>query len=110
MRRANIGNEQQGYMPTTQMLDDESQKIEDQLSSKVSTLRSLTIDIGNEVRSQNKMLLDMDNDFDKSGGLLSSSMSRLKAIAKAGGHKFICYILMFALFVFFVCYMIVKFR
>ncbi|KAK6191546.1 BET1 homolog [Patella vulgata] len=111
MRRANAGNEQTyGYTPTSQMLEDESQQLEDQLSSKVSALRTLTIDIGTEVRSQNKMLNDMDNDFDKSGGLLASSMNRLKAIAKSGGHRFIFYLLLFALFVFGVCWMIVKFR
>ena len=56
------------------------------------------------------MFLLQDDDFDSSGNLLKSTMGRLKAMTKAGHHKILCYLLLFALFVFFVCWMIIRFR
>lgn len=76
--------------------------------NQVRALKSLSIDIGNEVRTQNRMLGDMDDEFDSSGGLLQSTMARLTNISKAGHHKLMWYLILFALFVFFVCYLTIK--
>ncbi|KAJ8298899.1 hypothetical protein KUTeg_022959 [Tegillarca granosa] len=110
MRRSHMSNGVPQYQPTAQMLEEENQRLEDELSGKVKALKSLSIDIGDEVREHNKLLGEMDNQFDSSGGLLQSSMNRLLAISKSGGHKFIFYMLLFALFVFFMCWVIVRFR
>ncbi|XP_062606444.1 BET1 homolog [Saccostrea cucullata] len=110
MRRAHANNEGGYYQPTAQMLESENDRQEQELSSKVSALKSLTIDIGNEVREHNKFLKEMDEDYDKSGNLLQFSMGRLKAITKAGGPKLWCYMFTFCLFVFFLIWVIVRFR
>jgi IS30 family transposase len=41
---------------------------EEELRSKVSALKSLTIDIGTEVREHNRLLKDVDDDFDSTAG------------------------------------------
>ncbi|KAH3877230.1 BET1 homolog [Dreissena polymorpha] len=100
----------QTYQPTYEMLEQENDQKEEQLSSKVKALKSLTIDIGTEVRDQNRMLLGMDTDFDSSTGLLEASMKKLKFITQMGGHRQILYLVLFCFFVFFICWIIVRSR
>ncbi|CAI2351913.1 unnamed protein product [Caenorhabditis sp. 36 PRJEB53466] len=74
------------------------------LSSKVAALKRVTIAIGDDVREQNRLLNDMDSEFDSSKSLLSSTMRRLGIVSRAGGKNMLCYLILFALFVFFVVY------
>jgi len=99
-----------GYQDTSQMLEEENQQLEEAMKGKVKALKSLSIDIGTEVREQNKFLSDMDSDFDNSGGLLGKTMNRLKGLTKAGHWKIWLYVAAFAFFVFFMCWVIVRFR
>uniref|UniRef100_A0A672KEW0 Bet1 golgi vesicular membrane trafficking protein n=1 Tax=Sinocyclocheilus grahami TaxID=75366 RepID=A0A672KEW0_SINGR len=71
---------------------------------------NLSIDIGNEVKYQNKMLGEMDSDFDSTGGLLGATIGRLKLISRGSQTKVYCYMLLFALFVFIVLYWVIKLR
>ena len=80
------------------------------LRSKVTVLKSLTLDMGEEIKSQNFLLKDMDNEFDSTWGLLSSSMGRVKKLALAGHNRYIWYLMLFSLFVFLFIYMIIRFR
>lgn len=80
------------------------------LRSKVTVLKSLTLDMGEEIKSQNVLLRDMDNEFDSTWGMLSSAMGRVKRLALAGHNRFIWYLLLFSLFVFLFIYMIIRFR
>lgn len=100
---------QMSYQPTAAMLEEENTQLENALSGKVKVLKSLTIDMGNEVRHQNKMLKGMDEDFDKSGNFLEATMGRLKRLTQAGHYKLWIYLLLFTFFVFFVCWLIVRF-
>ena len=110
MRRAGGASHEAGYGAPHEkhMLEEENDKMVDALSNKVQALKSLTIDIGNEVRTQNKMLKGMDDDFDKSATFLSATMGRLTALTKKGHHWVMCYLLLFGLFVFFVVYYLKK--
>ncbi|XP_068707893.1 BET1 homolog [Montipora foliosa] len=114
MRRAHASDFQgQGNMAQRtdhNMLEEENERMVDHLSSKVQALKSLTIDIGQEVRYQNKMLGEMDTDFDAGGSLLSSTMGRLTALTKKGHHRVMLYLFLFCLFVFFVAWYIIKRR
>lgn len=87
---------------------DENQKLEEELRSKVSTLKSLSISIGDEVRDQNALLNDMDDDFSKVGGFLQSSMRRVKGLTRGGYGKMYLYLTLFACAVFFVMYIIIR--
>ena len=69
----------------------------------------LSLDIGEEIKEHNRFLKDMDNDFDSTWGTLTNSMNRLKKIASSGNHRYIWYLLLFSLFVFFVIWLIIRF-
>ncbi|XP_077866967.1 BET1 homolog isoform X2 [Saccoglossus kowalevskii] len=107
MRRS-AGYHNHGLHQTGEILEDENEKLVDGLHNKVSQLKELTIDIGVEVRAQNKMLGDMDDDFDKSHGILSSTMGRLKRMAASGHNRYILYLMLFAFFVFFITWYIIR--
>lgn len=66
--------------------------------------------MGEEIREQNRFIAGMDDDFDKTSGFLSNSMGRLKRIAANGHARIYFYLLLFALFVFFIIYVIMKTR
>ena len=106
----------------------------------------LSIDIGDEVKGQNRFLRKMvspslvnrnfihvhvyslslsfpllplppslppffqDEEFDSAGGFLASSMQRVKNMGKQGHNRWMCYMLLFIVIVFFVCYYIIKWR
>ncbi|XP_071851158.1 BET1 homolog isoform X2 [Apostichopus japonicus] len=91
-------------------LEEENDRLVNDLNPKVAALKHISIEIGAEVRAQNKMLVDMDDDFGKSGGLLERTMGRLQKLTKAGHHCTMFYLLLFCLFVFFVLYLIIKSR
>ena len=82
----------------------------DEIRAKVSLLKSLTLDIGEEVRSQNKEFASVDNDFDSVWGKLSNSMSRVKALQSARHGRLYMYLILFSLFVFFIVYVMIRFR
>lgn len=89
-------------------LEAENDELVDGLSHKVNALKSITISIGDEVRSHNELLRGLDNDADSSGGLLGASMKRVKELGRAGHNRWMCYMLIFILFVFFVIYVVIK--
>lgn len=88
----------------------QNDELVDGLRSKVGVLKSLTLDMGDEIKSQNQLLREMDNEFDSSWGLLSSSMARVKKLAASGQNRFIMYLVAFSCFVFFFIYLIIRFR
>lgn len=89
---------------------EENDQLEDELNKKVSALKRITIDIGEEVRLHNKELAGMDNDMDKVGGFLSQTVGRLKGISRHGYGKLYCYLFLFALAVFFVMYWMIRLK
>ncbi|KAG8187895.1 hypothetical protein JTE90_001658 [Oedothorax gibbosus] len=91
-------------------VEDENEGLVDGLHTKITALKSLTIDIGHEVRTQNKMLNEMDDDFDSSSGFLSTTIGRVVKLSKAGHNRYILYLLLFSLFVFVIIYFILKFQ
>jgi blocked-early-in-transport protein 1 len=117
MRRSHLADGCNGYNAPvykqhgqSQLVEEENEQLASQFSDKVKTLKSLSIDIGHEVREQNKFLKSLDDDFDKSGGFLQSTMARVTAMAKSGHNCYILYLILFAMFVFFICWVIIKTR
>jgi len=89
-------------------LEQENDRLVENLRAKANALKSLTIDIGHEVRQQNAQLDEMDTGFDAGTGLLGSTMRRLGFISKSGGHRFTCYLALFAFAVFVVIWFMIK--
>lgn len=92
-------------------LEAENERAAEELQQKIGALKSLTIDIGNEVRYQDKLLRGIDDDMDRTGGFLGNTMTRVVRLAKQGGNsKQMCYMFLFVLFVFLILWITLKFK
>lgn len=92
------------------VLEDENQRLTDELQGKIGALKALSIDIGDEVRYHDKLLRGIDDDMDRTGNSLTNTMSRVLRLGKMGHHKYMCYMALFALAVLVLLYLIIKFR
>lgn len=99
-----------GANSETQRMGEENEDMTSELKDKVKALKSLTIDIGNEVRTQNSMLNDMDDDFHKSGNFLERSMKRLGIMSKGSHNYHILFLFLFCFVVFVLLWVALKFR
>lgn len=50
------------------------------------SLKSLTIDIGHEVREHNKILRDVDDGFDSTSGFLQKNINNVLKLARSGSR------------------------
>lgn len=111
MRRSHAGNL---YEPlpqnSTNELEHENDRMADELKDKIHVLKSLSIDIGNEVKYQDKLLREVDDDMDRSGGFLGGAMNRVLRLTKGSHNYYILYLFCFSIFIFFVLYLVLKFR
>lgn len=92
------------------MLEEENERLEAELQGKIGALKSLTIDIGHEVRFQDKILRGIDDDMDRTGGFLGNTMARVVRLGRNGNQKYLCYMFLFVVFTFFVLYITLKLR
>ncbi|KAK4308862.1 hypothetical protein Pmani_007251 [Petrolisthes manimaculis] len=91
-----------------QELDSRNQQRSYALAGKVSTLRSLALDIENEAYEHNRLLDGMGNDFSSGEGLLSSSLGRVKGLLTSGrqNRRAMCYMALFVVvFIFMIWYL-----
>lgn len=65
--------------------------------------------VGNEVRYQDKIINDLDDDMGRTGGFMQNTIGRVVRLSK---HKkgYTCYMLLFALLVFLILYVVLKLR
>lgn len=91
-------------------LEGENENAAEELKQKIGALKSLTIDIGNEVRYQDKLLRGMDDDMDRTHGFLGNTMQRVIRLGKNGGSRHMCYMFLFVLFVFLIIYVVLKIK
>ncbi|KAI8929285.1 hypothetical protein BC831DRAFT_444587 [Entophlyctis helioformis] len=52
------------------------------LSSQIGALKQVSLDISTELEYQKTLMHDMEDDFGKTGGILGSTMRRLRIMAK----------------------------
>ena len=62
-----------------------------ELSEQIARLEGLTVDIGKEVRDQNRVLDNMGEGFLSVGGMLSGSLMRIRTMLERGGAKHVCF-------------------
>lgn len=112
MRRARDGYQYQPIprMATEDALEFENERMAEELGGKISTLKHMSIEIGNEVRIQDKILRGLDDDVDRSSGFLGKTMGRVLKMGKGNHNYYICYLFLFSIFVFFLLYIVLKFR
>ncbi|XP_008569860.1 PREDICTED: BET1 homolog [Galeopterus variegatus] len=102
----NYGYANSGYSAC----EEENERLTESLRNKVTAIKSLSIEIGHEVKHQNKLLTEMDSQFDSTTGFLGKTMGKLKILSRGSQTKLLCYMMLFSLFVFFVIYWIIKLR
>lgn len=91
-------------------LEAENERMAEELRGKIGALKTLSIDIGNEVRYQDRMLQGMDDDMERTGGFLKNTMNRVVRLGKGGHRNYMCYMLLFVFFILFLLYLVLKFR
>uniref|UniRef100_A0A915DHV9 t-SNARE coiled-coil homology domain-containing protein n=1 Tax=Ditylenchus dipsaci TaxID=166011 RepID=A0A915DHV9_9BILA len=84
------------------------QQNDDMVEQKVSKLKRVTIEIGENVRDQNRLIDDMGTGFSFSGELLTNTMKKLGIVSKAGGKNVLCYLVLFCFFVFVLIYFLAR--
>lgn len=112
MRRAREGYQYQPVPrgPPEDFLERENERMAEELSGKIGTLKDISIQLGDEVRYQEKLLRGLDDDVDRSSGFLGKTMGRVLKLGKGNHNYYIFYLFLFAIFVFFVLYIVLKFR
>ena len=78
------------------------------LASKVDILKQLSIDIGEEARAQNRMLTDMDVDFENTQSFMKKTLGGLQHMINTGGSKHMCYLVAFIFAIFMLVYWLVR--
>ena len=96
------------YPRSRSHLEDENDELTEGLKQKIYSLRNVTVEIGEEVRYQNKYLSEMDSAMEKSTGILQGTMRKVVAMAKAGHFSFYWILTLFAFFVFGVIWLLSK--
>ncbi|XP_053544853.1 BET1-like protein [Bombina bombina] len=93
-----------------EMLDAENKRLAENLTSKVSRLKSLALDIDQEADDHNKYLDGMDSDFMSVTGLLSGSVKRFTGMTRSGrdNRKLLCYVSTGLIGLFFLLYYLVS--
>nr|CAI5823403.1 unnamed protein product [Callosobruchus analis] len=110
MRRAHAGNYYEPVPQTSNEIEEENDRMTNELKEKIGVLKSLSIDIGNEVKYQDKLLRDVDDDLDRTGGFLGTTMNKVLKLGRGSHNYYILYMFLFSIFVFFILYLVIKFR
>ena len=58
-------------------LEDQNEEMEGELKGKVSALKSLSINIGLELKEQDKLLRDMDDGFDSTSSVIKNTIGKV---------------------------------
>ncbi|CAB3363399.1 Hypothetical predicted protein [Cloeon dipterum] len=108
MRRAHA-NQSYSFQPHSPV-EEENEQMTDQLKDKIGALRSLCIEMGTEVKYHNKLLTDINDDMEHSRGFLGKTMDRVLRLGKGSHNYHLVYLFLFCIFVFFLLWIILKFR
>ena len=106
--RANRGyphSQGQGNVYGNEQLEEQNEYLEGELKGKISALKSLSIDIGTEVKEQNKFLRSMDDQFDSTHSMFSNTIGKVLKLAKSNHKYYIYYLLGFCMFVFLILWL-----
>lgn len=112
MRRSHTIDYAYEALPTTSSydgLEDENERMTGHLQNKIHALKSLSIDIGNEMQYQEQMLRGMDDDFERTSGSLRNSVARVLRLSKGSPAYYILYLFIFSVATFFVLWVVLEF-
>lgn len=95
---------------TEEQLERENEDELESLRDKVATIKSVALDIQDEVRTHNKLLDKMGDQFTTASSSLKSTMGRLNNMMQTGGSKHMCMLTLFVFGVFLGLYWLLKTR
>lgn len=78
------------------------------LREKVAVIRSVALDIKDELKAHNEILDGMGDQFSTARGLLKNTMGRLNTMMQHGGSKHMCLLVLFVFLVFLALYWLLK--
>ncbi|KAI9501272.1 hypothetical protein BX070DRAFT_228634 [Coemansia spiralis] len=99
-----------GEATDRQLLEDDPNDKSSRLKSKISMLKEVTINIGDEIRDQNQFLTTMGQDMEGLGDRLARNMKSLYDMWKRQGCGPFFYLTIFTLSVFTFLYIYLKAR
>ncbi|KAJ1527493.1 hypothetical protein ONE63_007465 [Megalurothrips usitatus] len=99
-----------GYL-CRNLREEENQALTHALHDRVRLLRSLSLEIGAEVRYQNRSLLGtLDDDLERADGMLDKAMSRVARVVRAPQHYYVVVVFLFSVACFASVWCFVRFR
>mmetsp|Transcript_23596 Transcript_23596/g.23792 ORF Transcript_23596/g.23792 Transcript_23596/m.23792 type:complete len:129 (+) Transcript_23596:77-463(+) len=99
------GNRDQRAQETNRtLLEQENNDRWNALGDQVNLLKSLTIDINQEVKSQNSLLDGMGTNFTSAGELFSKTIGKMGVMLNSASSKHMYYLVGFVVFVFLLLY------
>ncbi|XP_026279409.1 BET1 homolog [Frankliniella occidentalis] len=90
--------------------EEENQRLAHKLHERVRLLRSLSIEIGAEVRYQNRYLGSLDDDLDRTDGVLHKALARVSQLSRNPQFYYFVYIALFTLACLATVWCVVRFR
>ncbi|XP_071445160.1 BET1 homolog [Hetaerina americana] len=110
MRRSHGGHVYNPISSSGDYVEEENERMTDELKGKISVLKSLSIDIGTEVKYQDKLLKGLDDDFDKGQGVLGKTMNHVLRLSRGSHNYYLLYLLLFSFLVFIILWIGIKFK
>merc|ERR1719432_257923 len=96
----------QGPVMGHESLEDQNEQMESDMKDKVSQLKSLSINIGMELKDQRTLLNGMDDGVNRTSSIITNTIGKVGKLLKSHSNYHIHYLLLFCLFVFLVLYQI----
>ena len=90
------------------ILEAQNREYHERLAGKSSVLKSLAYDIEMEAKDHNRLLDNMDDDFDSTGTFLSGTLNRVHKMvgSSRNNRKLMCYVAFGVVFFIFVIYIL----
>jgi len=93
---------------TEEQLERENEDELELLRDKVAAIKAVAIDIQDEVKTHNKLLDRMGEQFTTASSSLKSTMTRMQTMMQHGGSKHMCLLALFVFGVFLGLYWLLK--
>lgn len=90
------------------MMESQNDALTARLAEKVGILKQISLDIGVEVKEQNRMLENVDHDMAHSQSMMGKTLQSLQHMVNTGGSKHMCYLVLFIFAIFLLVYWLVR--
>jgi blocked-early-in-transport protein 1 len=80
-----VGNDRMYAEQSERLMESQNDALTARLADKVGLLKQMSIDIGVEVKEQNRMLTDMDADMESTQGFMKKTLGSLQNMVRHAG-------------------------